>query len=147
MVALLVTASATYVQAQTEERMPELPEPIELPVEELEGCVEEVSDEGLFGAFVEQMPQLQGEGTIQERLQGVIRMPRALQTSGSVFVKFVVEKDGTVGGIEVARGYDPLANAEALRAFQALNLVFEPGLQRGRPVRSTLMVPIIFQVE
>lgn len=61
-----------------------------------------------------------------------------------VFVKFVVEKDGSIGAAEVIRGgtYESL-NREAIRVIQNLK-PWKPGKSGGKPVRVYFTIPINF---
>ena len=65
---------------------------------------------------------------------------------GKVYVNFVVEKDGTVGLVKIARGVDPSLDAEALRVVKLLTN-WKPGKQKGKDVRVSYTVPIQFALE
>ncbi len=69
---------------------------------------------------------------------------------GTVYIKFVVEKDGTVTGIEAIRGLPGGLTDAALRAVQRINVAgrtFSPGIQAGRPVRVAFNLPVKFQLD
>jgi protein TonB len=68
---------------------------------------------------------------------------RRLGISGIVFVRFVVEKDGKISNVEVARGIGAGCDEEAVRVLNNAP-AWEPGNQRGRPVRVFMTVPIRF---
>ena len=64
---------------------------------------------------------------------------------GTVIVRFIVEKDGSIGDIEVVRGVDPLLDdqvVDAVRNFPA----FQPGEQRGKAVRVQYALPVRFSL-
>lgn len=65
---------------------------------------------------------------------------------GQVIVRFVVERDGTVGDIHVPRSVHPLLDAEAVRVVGTFP-AFSPGLQRGKPVRVTYSLPLNFSLK
>ena len=65
---------------------------------------------------------------------------------GKVYVNFVVEKDGTVGLVKIARGVDPSLDAEALRVVKLLTN-WKPGKQKGKDVRVSFTVPIQFALQ
>jgi len=65
---------------------------------------------------------------------------------GRVFVKFVVDKDGTVTDAKIARGVDPLLDTEALRVILSLPK-WKPGMTQGKTVNVSLMFPITFQLQ
>lgn len=68
-------------------------------------------------------------------------MARQMGIQGRVFVNFVIEKDGSISNVTVARGVDPLLDDEAMRVVKGLPR-FQPAKQRGKPVRMQYTVPI-----
>ena len=66
--------------------------------------------------------------------------------SGRVFVRFVVEPDGSVTNVEVVRGVDPALDAEAKRVVLS-SPKWAPGKQRGKPVRVSFTFPINFVLQ
>ncbi|MGF1637118.1 MAG: energy transducer TonB [Cyclobacteriaceae bacterium] len=73
--------------------------------------------------------------------------PRALRmgVQGRVFVQFVVERDGTLTDVQVVRGIGAGCDEEAIRVVQN-SPKWEPGKQRGRPVRVRMVLPILFKL-
>jgi protein TonB len=65
---------------------------------------------------------------------------------GKVYVNFVVEKDGSVGRMKIARGVDPSLDREALRVVGSLP-GWIPGRQKGIPVAVSYTVPINFVLQ
>lgn len=62
---------------------------------------------------------------------------------GRVWLHFIVEKDGSIGGVEVARSSGVASiDAEGVRVLQLLPKVLAPALIGGRPVRMQYSVPI-----
>ncbi|MGL4630100.1 MAG: TonB family protein [Leadbetterella sp.] len=66
--------------------------------------------------------------------------------SGKVFVKFVVEKDGSIGAVEVLRGIGFGCDEEAKRVVAGLPQ-FTPAKQNGRNVRYWFNLPVTFKLE
>jgi protein TonB len=62
---------------------------------------------------------------------------------GTVFITFIVEKDGTVSNVTIIKGADPLLDDEAVKAITD-SPKWSPGLQRGQPVRVRFQIPISF---
>jgi hypothetical protein len=60
---------------------------------------------------------------------------------GKVIVSFVVELDGSLTGIKVARGVSAAADAFAIKLLKK-SPKWEPGTQNGHPVRVAYAVPI-----
>jgi protein TonB len=62
---------------------------------------------------------------------------------GTVFVYFVVGKDGKVKDVKVLREVDSRLDAEAVRVVESLP-EFEPGEQRGKAVSVQYTIPVKF---
>ncbi len=63
--------------------------------------------------------------------------------SGTVFISFVVETDGTLSNIKVIRGVHPALDAEAIRVIKLMPK-WIPGKQRGIVVSTSFNIPIKF---
>ena len=65
---------------------------------------------------------------------------------GIVYVKFIVEKDGSIikDCVKVARSIDPELDAEALRVVRMMPN-WTPAMQNERPVKQRMRVPVKFQ--
>lgn len=64
---------------------------------------------------------------------------------GKVYVRFVVEKDGSITNVTIARGVTPELDKEALRVVKMMP-GWNPGKQRARPVRTNVVIPIVFKL-
>jgi protein TonB len=62
---------------------------------------------------------------------------------GTVFLTFIVEKDGSVSNVTVQKGVDPILDFEAVKAITE-SPKWSPGLQRGQPVRVRFQIPLNF---
>ncbi|MBR4620630.1 MAG: energy transducer TonB [Salinivirgaceae bacterium] len=64
---------------------------------------------------------------------------------GDVFVSFVIGQDGEVepGSVKIARGIDPLLDAEAIRIVKSMP-TWKPATQRGKPVKVKYTIRITF---
>ncbi len=67
-------------------------------------------------------------------------------TEGTVYVTFVVEKDGKVSGVQVLRGIGDGCDEAAINAVKGMP-AWKPGMQRGEPVRVQFTMPIKFSLE
>jgi TonB family protein len=65
---------------------------------------------------------------------------------GRVIVNFVVEGDGTLSSIKVAKGIGDGCDEEAIRIIK-LSPPWKPGSQNGKPVRVLYTVPIGFSLD
>ena len=64
---------------------------------------------------------------------------------GSVVVKFIVEKDGSISYPSVTKGVDQDLDNEALRLIKSMPN-WNPGKNNGEPVRSYYNLPVIFRL-
>jgi periplasmic protein TonB len=95
--------------------------------------------------IVEEMPQFPGgqEGLFKF-LAGNIRYPEEAVEAGiegTVYVTFVVGKDGSIGEARVLRGIGGGCDEESLRVVNAMPN-WRPGFQRGKPVLVQYNLPI-----
>ncbi len=111
---------------------------------------EEEVEEEVF-VIVEDMPKFKGGdiNTFREWVQKRVRYPELAAENGiqgRVFITLVVETNGTVSNVSVSRSVDQLLDDAAKEAVMA-SPKWEPGMQRGRPVRVRYSIPIIFQLQ
>jgi len=111
---------------------------------------EEATEEEIF-VIVEDMPKFRGGdiNKFREWVQKRVRYPELAAENGiqgRVFITFVVEPNGTVSNVSVTRSVDQLLDDAAKEAVAA-SPKWEPGMQRGRPVRVRYSIPIIFQLQ
>jgi periplasmic protein TonB len=104
------------------------------------------NEEPLF--IVEVMPTFKG-GDLNKFRDWVgqrTRYPEEAITNkirGTVFLTFIVEKDGSVSNVTVIKGVHPMLDDEAVRAISE-SPKWSPGLQRGQPVRVRFQIPLSF---
>jgi protein TonB len=111
---------------------------------------EEEEDSQHIFQVVEKMPEFPGGQTamlsfIQKALKyPVVAAENGIQ--GRVTCSFVVNKDGTIVDIEVVRGIDASLDKEAQRVISTMPK-WQPGEQRGKPVRVKYTIPINFRLQ
>ncbi len=66
--------------------------------------------------------------------------------SGTVYVQFVVEKDGSISDVKVVRGIGGICDEEAVRVITKMPS-WIPAKQKGIPVRSYYVIPIAFVLQ
>jgi len=107
---------------------------------------EEVSEVEIF-TVVEEAPSYPGGDEARIKfLQENIKYPQMARESGiagTVYVTFVVERDGNVTDVKVMRGIGGGCDEEAIRVIKAMPK-WNPGKQRGKPVRVQFNMPIKF---
>ncbi len=107
------------------------------------------SSDGNAYAVVDKMPSFVGgyQGLNQFLALNMKYPDNAFKNKvqGKVFVAFVIEKDGSVVEAEVVRSADPELDAEALRVINAMPK-WNPGINKGKPVRVKYTLPISFKL-
>ena len=99
---------------------------------------------------VEQMPEFPGGmPAMIEYLQTNIKYPKDAikqNVGGRVMVMFVVEADGSLSNVRVARKVFTSLDSEAVRVVKAMPK-WKPGQEKGRPVRVNFTLPVVFTVK
>lgn len=110
---------------------------------------EEEVDENFVFVTVEKMPEFPGgQSALLKWISDNVSYPPIAAENGiqgRVSCNFVVEPDGSVSNVEIARGVDPNLDKEAIRVLKKLPK-FTPGEQRGKPVRVKFSVPVRFKL-
>jgi protein TonB len=98
---------------------------------------------------VEQMPEFPGgAAALMKWLSDNIKYPSIAEENGiqgRVVCTFVVERDGSVTDIQVARSVDPSLDKEAIRVLKKMPK-WIPGKQNGSAVRVKYTVPVTFRL-
>ena len=117
-----------------------LPPEIEKPFNRI---VEEENNIPFFA--VEVKPEI--IGGFESILKNVhyTEITRRAQIEGRVSIGFVVNKSGEVEDAKVLKGISEDLDMIALNAVKKFK--FTPGLQRGKPVKVTMVIPILFKLK
>ena len=98
---------------------------------------------------VEEQPEFKGGmDAFYRYVASEMRYPlpaRQQGIEGRVFVRFVVDKDGSLSDVQAIKGIGAGCDREAVRVVQNASS-FSPGKQRGKPVRVRMVLPITFQL-
>ncbi|MBR6118544.1 MAG: energy transducer TonB [Paludibacteraceae bacterium] len=112
--------------------------------------VEEEEPEDVIFVVVESMPEFPGGAAAMYKfLSENIRYPVIAQENniqGRVICQFTVNKDGSLVDVEVIRQVDPALDKEAIRVIKAMPK-WNPGKQRGKPVRVKYTIPVNFKLQ
>jgi protein TonB len=99
---------------------------------------------------VEQMPEFPGgQAALMKWLSDNIKYPAVAEENGiqgRVVCTFVVERDGSVTDVQVARSIDPSLDKEAIRVLKKMPK-WIPGRQNGSAVRVKYTVPVTFKLQ
>ncbi|MDX9845893.1 MAG: energy transducer TonB [Tenuifilaceae bacterium] len=112
---------------------------------------EEAEEEEEIFVIVEHMPSFQGGdiNKFREFINRNLRYPEIAAENGiqgRVILSFVVESHGGVSNVRILRGVDPALDKEAIRVVES-SPKWKPGMQRGKPVRVSFNIPIIFVLQ
>jgi TonB family protein len=96
---------------------------------------------------VDRMPSFPGgDEALFAYLQDSLRYPteaREKDIKGMVMVTFIVEKDGSLSEVKIAKGLGPALDEEAIRLVKSMPR-WNPGEQHGEKVRVSCTLPIRF---
>jgi TonB family protein len=106
-------------------------------------------EEDVF-TVVEKMPEYPGgdDARVKFMVEN-IKYPEEARKNGvqgTVYVTFIVEKDGKVSNIKIIRGIGGGCDEEAVRVI-SLMPSWKPGFQRGKPVRVQFNMPVKFALD
>jgi protein TonB len=105
----------------------------------------EYQDEEPVFTVVEVMPKFPGGNkALYTYLGNNIKYPDVAKKEGiegTVYVTYVIEKDGSVTHVKLLRGVHESLDKEALRVVQEMPK-WEPGKEKGKPVRVQYSLPI-----
>ena len=99
---------------------------------------------------VELMPSFRGGvAALMTYLNSSIKYPPEAEENGiqgRVVCSFIVERDGSITDVRVAKSVDPSLDKEAVRVVSAMPRWY-PGVQYGRPVRVHYVLPVTFRLQ
>ena len=99
---------------------------------------------------VEEMPSFPGGNAgLMSYLNSNTKYPVVAQENGvqgRVIISFVVERDGSISDVKVARSVDPSLDREAQRVVKSMPR-WTPGKQNGQTVRVKYTVPVVFRLQ
>jgi len=121
------------------------------PVTDIVEFTEKLPDEEVeeIPYIVETMPSFVGGiGEFYKFVSKNLKYPaqaRRMGIEGKVFVHFVVDKDGSLNDIKVVRGIGAGCDVEVMRIID-MSPKWNPGKQRGNPVKVRMILPITFKL-
>jgi TonB family protein len=112
--------------------------------------IAEYQDDDPVFTVVEEMPKYPGGNKALYAFMGEnIKYPQDAKEKGiqgTVYVSFVIEKDGSVSHVKILRGVSKSLDSEAMRVVKTMPN-WEPGTQRGKAVRVQYNLPIKFTLD
>ena len=123
---------------------------IEVPPSLVESNLKNESDENKIYTVTEEKAEFPGGELERSKfIQKRINYPEEAQDDGiegRVIIEFVVEKDGSLSEIVCKRDIGGGCGKEAVRLVSQMPK-WKPAIIKGKPVRSRLMMPILFRLE
>ena len=99
---------------------------------------------------VEQDPEyVGGLAEMYKYLYANIKYPAAAvrgNISGKVYLRFVVEKDGSIGAVDLTKGIGFGCDEEAIRVIKSMPK-WNPGRQNGKAVRVFFSMPVTYKLD
>ena len=121
----------------------------QLRVIDIVSIIADTTDIKIFD-LVEQMPAYPGgQSALFEFLSKNIKYPvqaEAKGIQGRVIATFVVEQDGSISNVAIAKSVDPLLDKESTRLINNMPK-WIPGKQNGSAVRVKYTVPVTFKLQ
>ena len=123
----------------------------ETKVEEIEIKVEEPKEDvdQIFTIVEETATPKGGMAAFYKYVGSKLKYPpqaNRMGVEGKVYVEFVINRDGSIVDVKVVRGIGAGCDEEAIRVVEA-SPAWNPGKQRGKPVRQKYTLPIQFKLQ
>lgn len=124
---VLFAAQLSFGQSMTSNAIQSTP-----PV--LEGC-EHISESELQVCF---------NRKVMQHIMDELQWPEGLEKDGKVIVEVVFDETGSISKVSSLRGFDPLADQEAVRVIQGLPAAVKPATKDGAPTSISFKIPVQF---
>ena len=121
----------------------------EIVVKEMPVMPKSERGEEIFVAVEQQAEFPGGQAEMMKWINANLRYPESAQLTdvqGRVIVKFVVEKDGSIGAATIAKSVDSDLDREALRIVKKMPR-WHPAKNNGQAVRSYYTIPVTFKLQ
>lgn len=100
---------------------------------------------------VDIMPEYPGgEKQFLKYISNSLRYPEIVANAGiqgKVFMQFVVNENGFMEGVRIAKGVDPFLDKEAKKVVESVKEIWTPGKLDGKIVKVLITFPVIFVLE
>ena len=109
--------------------------------------VQDSTEDNQVHFLVQEMPVF--PGNLNTWIYNNIRYPEAAKEKkleGKVYVRFIIEKDGSISNVKIIRGVSPELDNEAKTVIASMPK-WEPGMQKGQAVPVKYTLPITFRLQ
>ena len=108
--------------------------------------IKQVTQETFMGFIIEPQPEfIGGQAAMYKYLGEHICYPESAREAGiegTVYVGFVVEKDGRITDVTIKRGLSPDVNAEAICVVKSMSGKWKAAIRNGKPEKCNFTIPI-----
>jgi len=108
-----------------------------------------MEEESIFVAL-ETSPEFKGgEKVFKEFLKSKLSYPTDAKEKGiegTVYIEFIVNKDGTIESVSVVRSVSKSLDEEAIRVIKLTSGKWKAGKQNGKSVKASMIVPVKFKL-
>ncbi len=96
----------------------------------------------------EEQPEFEGgESAMRTLIYDNMQWPNDVCAEGTVYIGFIITKEGKLEDVKVKRGLGTAFNDEAIRLVKLLDGKWKAGKQNGRAVSVAYTIPIKFKLE
>jgi TonB family protein len=142
----VLSASLMSFSACFKEELPNI-----LPIQSFQEKPIKSDDSIIFGMIAEQLPDFEGgQKAMFKFLSDNVKWPVShldCCIEGTIYIGFIVTKEGRIEEVKVKRGLGVAFNEEALRLVKLMDGKWTAGKQNGKPVAVTYTIPIKFKLE
>lgn len=121
---------------------------VEPTVKVQQAPIEEEKADQIFTIVEDQPTPKGGMSAFYEYVSKNLKYPaqaRRMGIEGRVYVQFIVDKDGSLSDVKAIKGIGAGCDDEAVRIIKQAPK-WNPGKQRGRPVRVRMVLPVVFKL-
>lgn len=96
--------------------------------------------------YAQQMPEMEGMAQFIANNLVYPYIAKENGTTGTVYLTFVVEKDGAISDVKILKGIGDGCEQEAMRVVKMMPK-WKPGINHGNPVRVQCNLPVKFKLK
>jgi TonB family protein len=141
----VIVTETTKTCSTTTGILEELRYPEPMPEPPIIDSVPKLTKDIVLGAIYEPMPEfIGGDIAFRQYIQNYIRYPETNDVKeGTVYIAFIVKKDGSIENVMLLRGIGQEYDEEAIRVVKAMPK-WKPAMHNGKAIDVKMNIPIHF---